>query len=291
MTPPRVGLWLPLVIGFLSYNSSPAVTQASSPPPVKTGYALVNGLRLYYEIYGEPRPGRVPLLLIHGGGSSIHATWDQAIPLLARNRMVIAFDEQGHGRTKASDRPFTFENSAADAAALLDHLKVDRADVMGFSNGGSITLRLGLRHPAKVRKLVPISCQYRRDGMVAGFWNGFKDARLETMPKPLRDFDLRMNGPEHLKQMFNQNLKRMAGFRDWPEEDLTRIAAPTLVVVGDRDIVTTEHAVKMSKLIPHARLMVVPGNHGDFLGQLEVRRQGSPTPAAVMKLVETFLDE
>jgi pimeloyl-ACP methyl ester carboxylesterase len=284
-------LWLPLVIGLMSCSSSPAAKQASSPPPVKTGYAPVNGLQLYYEIHGGPHPGRVPLVLIHGGGSSIHATWGEAIPLLARNRMVIAFDEQGHGRTKAIDRPFTFENSAADAAALLDYLRIDRADVMGFSNGGSITLRLGLRHPGKVRKLVPISCQYRRDGMVAGFWDGFKDARLETMPKPLRDFDLQMNGPEHLQQMFNQDLKRMAGFQDWPDEDLTRIAAPTLVVVGDRDIVTTEHAVKMSKLISHARLMVVPGNHGDFLGQLEVRRQGSPTPAAVMKLVEAFLDE
>ena len=275
-----------------SGSSSPAAGgQAGTPRPVKTGYAPVNGLQLYYEIHGEPHAGRVPLLLIHGGGSSIHATWGQAIPLLARNRLVIALDEQGHGRTKAIDRPFTFENSADDAAALLDYLEVGRADVMGFSNGGSITLRVGLLHPGKVRKLVPISCQYRRDGMVVGFWDGFKDARLEMMPKPLRDFDLRMNGPEHPQQMFDQDLKRMAGFQDWPERDLTGIAAPTLVVVGDRDIVTTEHAVKMSKLIPNARLMIVPGNHGDFLGQLEVRRQGSPVPAAVMELVETFLDE
>jgi pimeloyl-ACP methyl ester carboxylesterase len=275
----------------MSGGSSAAAGQAAAPRPVKTGYAPVNGLQLYYEIHGEPHAGRVPLLLIHGGGSSIHVTWGQAIPLLARNRLVIAFDEQGHGRTKAIDRPFTFENSADDAATLLDYLEIARADVMGFSNGGSITLRVGLRHPGKVRKLVPISCQYRRDGMVAGFWDGFKDARLEMMPEPLRDFDLRMNGPEHLQQMFDQDLKRMAGFQDWPERDLTGIAAPTLVVVGDRDIITTEHAVRMSKLIPDARLMIVPGNHGDFLGQLEVRRQGSPVPAAVMELVETFLDE
>jgi pimeloyl-ACP methyl ester carboxylesterase len=282
---------LPLMIGLMSCGNSPDAKHAPSPPPVKTGYAPVNGLQLYYEIHGGPHPDRVPLLLIHGGGSSIHATWGEAIPLLARTRMVIAFDEQGHGRTKAIDRPFTFENSADDAAALLDHLKIDRADIMGFSNGGSITLRVGLRHPGKVRKLVAISCQYRRDGMVAGFWDGFKDAKLESMPQPLRDFDLQMNGPEHLQQMFDQDLKRMAGFQDWPDEDLTRIAAPTLVMVGDRDIVTTEHAVKMSKLIPRARLMVVPGNHGDFLGQLEARRPGSPTPAAVMKLVRAFLDE
>ncbi|HEY7481827.1 MAG TPA: alpha/beta hydrolase [Gemmatimonadales bacterium] len=254
-------------------------------------YAPVNGLQLYYEVHGEPRPGRVPLVLIHGGGSSIHVTWDVVIPLLARNRMVMAFDEQGHGRTRAIDRPFTFENSAADAAALLDYLRVERADVMGFSNGGSIALRLGLRHPDKVRKLVVISTQYRRDGMVAGFWDGFQDARLEMMPKSLRDFDLQMNDPQHLQQMFDQDLKRMAGFQDWPDEDLTRIAAPTLVMVGDRDVVTIEHAVRMSKLISAAQLLVVPGSHGEFLGQLEVRRPGSPIPAAVMNLVEAFLDE
>jgi pimeloyl-ACP methyl ester carboxylesterase len=75
------------------------------------------------------------------------------IPLLTKNRQVIAFDELGHGRTKAIDRPFTFDNSADDAAALLDILKITQADVMGFSNGGSIGLRLGLRHSAKVRKL------------------------------------------------------------------------------------------------------------------------------------------
>jgi pimeloyl-ACP methyl ester carboxylesterase len=182
-------------LAFLSLSPMIALMSAdakgaSSPPPVKIGYAPVNGLQLYYEFHGGPHLGRVPLVLIHGGGSSIHATWGEAIPLLARNRMVIAFDEQGHGHTKAIDRAFTFENSADDTAALLDYLKIGRADIMGFSNGGSITLRVGLRHPNKVRKLVPISCQYRRDGMIAGFWHGFTDAQLERMPKPLRDFDL-----------------------------------------------------------------------------------------------------
>lgn len=278
-----------LMLALLSW-STPGASQAA-PPKVKSGYAPVNGLELYYEIHGESRPGRVPLVLIHGGGSSIHATWGEAIPLLARDRLVVAFDEQGHGRTKAIDRPFTFENSADDAAALLDHLGIERADVMGFSNGGNIALRVGLRHPGKVRRLVAISCQFRRDGMVAGFWEGLEGASLEGMPEPLRELDLEMNGPEHLRRMFEQDLERMAGFHDWPDKDLTRIAAPTLVVVGDRDIVTTGHALEMSKLIPDARLLVVPGSHGDFLGQLEVRREGDPTTAAVMALIEEFLDE
>ncbi len=214
-----VALLSPLIFGLVAW-SAPDVGRASAPSLVKSGYAPVNGLELYYEILGQPHPGRAPLVLIHGGGSSIHATWGEAIPLLARHRTVIAFDEQGHGRTRAIDRPFTFENSAADAAALLDHLKIDRADVMGFSNGGSITLRIGLLHPDKVRKLVAISCPYRCDGMVAGLWESFAEADREMLPQPLRDFDLQMNGPEHLQRMVDQDLNRMKSFQDWPEEDL-----------------------------------------------------------------------
>jgi pimeloyl-ACP methyl ester carboxylesterase len=173
---------------------------------------------------------------------------------------------------------------------LLDFLQIAQADVMGFSNGGSIVLRLGLRHPAKVRTLVPISSLYRRDGMPAGFWDSFKNASLAMMPKALREFDLAMNGPEHLQQMFDQDLTRMASFIDWPDEDLSRIV-PTLIVVGDQDIVTIEHSLKMARLIKGGRLMVAPGNHGGFIGQLEVRKQGSSTPASVMQLVEAFLNE
>src|SRR5262249_53890160 len=150
-------------------------SQSSATTPKSTsGYAPVNGLRLYYEIHGEPHPGRPPLVLIHGGGSTIESSWSRVLPLLARSRRVIAIEEQGHGHTAAIDRPFTFENSADDVAALLDYLKIERADIMGFSNGGNITLRMGLRHPGKVNRLVAISAMYRHDGMVPGFWDGFK---------------------------------------------------------------------------------------------------------------------
>jgi pimeloyl-ACP methyl ester carboxylesterase len=278
-------------VASCSHSSNNRTTPATRPTMIG-GYAPVNGLRMYYEVHGEPHPRRAPLVLIHGGGSTIESNWGRILPLLARARQVIAIEEQGHGHTAAIDRPFTFENSADDVAALLDHLKVERADVMGFSNGGNIALRVGLRHPNKVNKLVAISAMYRRDGMIPGFWDGFVNPDISMMPEPLKAADRKINpDPRHLQQLFEQDVKRMATFTDWPDTDLSGIAAPTLVVVGDHDIVLPEHAMKMARLLPRGRLMIVPGDHGDFLGDVLSQRPDSLAPAAVVGLIEAFLDE
>ena len=254
----------------------------------KGSYADVNGLKLYYEMHGVGKP----MVLVHGGGSTIESNWSRVLPLLARTRQVIAIEEQGHGHTAAINRPFTFENSADDIAALLDFLKIDRADVMGFSNGGTIALLVGVRHPKKVNKIVAVSAIYRRDGMVPGFWDGFKNPDLSMMPEALKEADRKINpDPKHLQQLFEQDAKRMAGFKDWPDTDIAGIASPTLVVVGDHDIILPEHALKMSRLLPAGRLLIVPGDHGDFLGDVMTKRPNSQVPAAVVMLIEAFLDE
>src|SRR5262249_55175944 len=157
-------------------------------------YASVNGLQLYYEVHGEGEP----LVLIHGGGSTIESNWSRMIPLLAKSRRVIAIEEQGHGHTKAIGRAFTFDNTADDVAALLDFLKIDRADLFGFSNGGMTALRVAVRHPRKVRKLVLASAPYRRDGMIPGFWEGMAKGTLADMPAALKDADRKINpDPKH----------------------------------------------------------------------------------------------
>jgi hypothetical protein len=160
---------------------------------------------------------------------------------------------------------------------------------MGFSNGGNVTLRVGLRHPARVNKLVAVSAMYRHDGMVPGFWDGFKNPDISMMPEPLKAADRKINpDPKHLQQLFDQDVKRMATFQDWPDADLTGIAAPTLVVVGDYDVVLPEHATKMSRLLPRGRLMIVPGEHGDFLGDCMSQRPDSQVPAAVVRPSRRF---
>ncbi len=127
----------------------------------QTGYAPVNGLRMYYEIHGPA--GQLPLVLLHGGGDTIETSFGHLLPVLARSRWIIAFEQQGCGRTTdIEDRPFSFEQSADDTAALLKHLDIDRANLLGFSNGGTIALQVAIRYPQLVRRLVVITALMKR---------------------------------------------------------------------------------------------------------------------------------
>src|SRR5437588_9835101 len=146
------------------------------------GYAPVNGLQLHYEIPGKPAKDVVPLVLLHGGGSTIETSFGKLIPLVSRTRRVIAFEQQGHGHTADLDRPFSFEQSAEDAVALLRHLHVAKADFLGYSNGGHIALEIVLRHPEVVRSLVLLSSMFSRDGADPRFWQSFDHAKLDDMP-------------------------------------------------------------------------------------------------------------
>lgn len=146
-------------------------------------YATVNGLRMYYEIHG----GGMPLVLIHGGGSTIMSTFGRILPELAKTHQVIAVELQAHGHTPDIDRPLSFEQDADDVAALLEQLHVGKADILGFSNGGTTALQIAVRHPALVNKLVLASATYKRDGMQPGFFEGMQHASMENMPQPLKD--------------------------------------------------------------------------------------------------------
>jgi pimeloyl-ACP methyl ester carboxylesterase len=123
----------------------------------------VDGINLYYEIHGHSRKGVRPLVLLHGGGSTIESNYAKFIPLLTRTRQVIAIGEAGHGHTKLTSRPLPFENSADDVAALLDYLNISDADIFGFSNGGTVALQVAIRHPDKVHRMIVASGLYRRD--------------------------------------------------------------------------------------------------------------------------------
>ncbi|HYS09011.1 MAG TPA: alpha/beta hydrolase [Myxococcales bacterium] len=227
----------------------------------KHGYAPVNGLRMYYEIHGKGRP----LVLLHGGGSTIQTSFARLLPPLARTRQVIAFEQQGHGRTAdVEDRPFSFEQSADDAAALLRHLRIEQADFLGFSNGGSIALQIAVRHPGLVRRLVVISAIFDRSGMTPEFWQSMEHASLDSMPAELKQAYLAAAPhPEQLQTFHDKSVKRMVEFKGWPKESIRGIGAPTMVIVGDGDVVRPEHAVEMFRLLPHGELAILPGaTHG-----------------------------
>ncbi|WP_420843082.1 alpha/beta fold hydrolase [Geothrix terrae] len=228
---------------------------------VRTGFAPVNGLQIYFEIHGVASPTQPPLVLLHGGGDTIQTSFGQILPALASGRQVIAFEQQGYGHTAdIADRPFSFEQSADDAAALLEYLHIERADLFGYSNGGTIALQMAIRHPKAIRKLVVASALVKHDGAYPWLWDAMANAKVENMPQVLQKEYLKVAPqPENLRMMHDKAVQRMRHFKDIPADALRSITAPTLVVIGDADVIRPEHAVETFRLLPHAQLAVLPG--------------------------------
>jgi pimeloyl-ACP methyl ester carboxylesterase len=262
--------------GSASSQSDPRQKRAG----LQTGYASVNGLRLYYELRGSGPP----IVLLHGGGSTIDTSFAPILEALAKSRLVIAFDQQGHGRTSdVAGRPFSFRQSADDAVALLEHLKIDKADFLGYSNGGHIAVEIALSHPQAVRRLIIESAMLSRQGADAEFWEGFKTAKLDQMPSELREAYLAVAPrPENLQSFFDKSVARMANFTGWTPEQIRSIEAPTLVLCGDRDIIRPEHAVEVYRLLPHAELAILPDT--DHMKIVSAARS-----AWLLPLIEAFL--
>ncbi len=256
-------------------------------PAVRTGYPPVDGLRLYYEVHGRAEGRTPPLVLLHGGGSTLETSFGATLRRFATTRQVIAFDQQGHGRTAdIADRPFSFARSAEDAVALLRYLKVSRADFVGYSNGGHIAIEIALKHADTVRRLVILSAMFDRAGADPGFWESFKHAKLDDMPAELREAYLRVAPhPEDLQRFFDKSVQRMLNFKGWTPEQIRSITAPTLVVAGDQDVVRPEQAVQMFRLLPNAQLAVLPGtshlaivNRADWLVSMIEAFLDAPAP-------------
>ena len=257
--------------------------------PRESGHAPVNGIRIYYEIHGDT-PG-VPLVLLHGGGSTIESTFGQVLPLLAGHRTVIALEEQAHGRTTDRDGPVRFDSSADDVIGLLEHLRIAQVDLWGFSNGASVALHVTLQRPDVVRRLVFASSMTRRSGAYPYLWDAIRQADFNDMPQPLKEAFLEVNpDPQKLRTMHDKDAERMRSFEDVPDELVRTIEAPMLILAGDQDIVTLEHVIGLTHLIPGARVLIVPGGHGDYMGTAEASQPGNPYPPLTAALVEAFLD-
>jgi pimeloyl-ACP methyl ester carboxylesterase len=257
--------------------------------PLESGHAPVNGINMYYELHG-PEDG-VPLVLLHGGGSTIDVTFSKVLPIFAGSRRVIALEEQAHGRTTDRNAPVAFESSADDVAALLRYLKVDKADLFGFSNGASVALQVAIRHPRLVRKMVFASSMTKRAGAQPQLWEFMKQADFSNMPQPLKDAFLRVNSDvQQLKTMHDKDAARMQSFNDVPDDSVRSVRAPTLIVLGDRDIVKPEHGVELTRLIAGARLLILPGRHGDYLGEVVMAQKDSRYPELTARLIGEFLD-
>ena len=249
-------------------------------------FADINGLKLYYEIHGSG----FPLVLLHGGGSTIKSNYGSILNQLAAQCQVIAVELQAHGHTSDINRPLSFEQDADDVAALLNYLKIPKANVMGFSNGGTTAIQFAIRHPQLLNKIIIASANYRRDGMPPGFFEGMKNASLEMMPKPLQEAYLEANPDQKgLQKMFDRDVARMLGFRDIEDDKIKGIQSPALIINGDKDVVSAQHALSLSQLIPNARLAILPAGHGDYLGEITMVDKKSKMPELVVAMIQSFL--
>ncbi|PSK93464.1 alpha/beta fold hydrolase [Taibaiella chishuiensis] len=253
------------------------------------GYATVNGISMYYERYGDT--GGIPLVFIHGGGSTIPSNWSDLLPLFTPHYPVIAMELQAHGRSGDRDAPESFAQDAADVLALLDHLAIDKAIFIGFSDGACTTLELAIHHPARVDKIVVISGNYKRTGMVPGFFEELEQVSFAGMPQVLKEAYLQVNPSEEgLLNMFHKDKARRLAFSDWTDENLVSISAPALLIVGDRDVITVAHMHAMAGLIPGGRLAVLPGTHGSFIGEALTKVPHSPMSQITAGIIRAFID-
>ena len=249
-------------------------------------YANVNGIKMYYEVHGSGSP----LVLLHGGGSTIYTSFGRILPELAKNHQVIAIELQAHGHTGDRNAAETFKQDADDVAELIRQLNIPKADILGFSNGGQTTLELAINHHDKVRRIIVASAFYKRDGAQAGFWDGFSTATLNNMPQIYRDEYLKINPDSAaLLNMFNKDIQRMKNFKGWTYEDMRSIQAPALIVSGDHDVATPEHTVEMYRILPHSRLAILPGAHGQYMGEAMFPDPNNKLPELFVAMVDEFL--
>ncbi len=211
-------------------------------------YANVNGLKMYYEIHGKGQP----LVLLHGGLGVI-GMFEQVLPALAETRQVIAVELQGHGHTADISRPLSFEQMADDIAALIKHLGLEHADILGYSLGGGVALQTAIRHSESVRKLMVVSTVFKSSGWypevragmkavsaeAAKTWVGYPmhQAYVNVAPKP-EDWPALA---AKLGQLVGQDYDWSAG--------VSALKVPTMIVVGDADAVRTAHAVEFFELL------------------------------------------
>src|SRR6478609_9099608 len=238
---------LMILTAFLNSGCSNSNNKVMTAPPASnnekkkesmSGYANVNGLKMYYEIRGTG----TPLVLIHGGGSTIQTTFGRVLDSFAKKHKVIAVEMQAHGHTADIDRPLSFQQDADDIAELLKQLNIDKADLFGFSNGASTTLQFAIRHPELTNRIIVGSTFYKRAGAPDWFWDMMSKPTFEGMPQPYKDAFLKINpNTKALHRMYERDVARMQSFPDITDEQMKSIKAPAFIIMGDKDVTTPAH--------------------------------------------------
>lgn len=250
---------------------------------VSSGYAEVNGIKLYHEVYGEGEP----LVLLPGGLMTIGEMATLFEPL-AKSHKVIAVELQGHGRTADTDRPLTLETMGDDIAALLDHLSIPKADIAGFSLGAAVGLRAAIQHPERVRRLVVISSPYAKSGWYPEAQKGMGEvsaAMAENMMQtPTGKLSKGWPEPQRFPRFLDKMGRMLGASYDW-SADVKKLPMPVLLVFADNDSVSQKHIAEffallgggvkepgwMNTQLSQARLAIIPGySHYNFITSIEL---------------------
>jgi len=251
------------IMVFAAFQSN-----AQQVKPSSSGYAPVNGTKIYYEVYGEGRP----IVLLHGAFYTIDLNWAQLLPELSKNRKVIAIEFQGHGHSPFSDRQLSLNNFANDVEKVMDYLKIDSADVAGYSMGGSVAYQVAMQSPKRVTKLVIISSTYKSDGWIPAVSKvGFKNLKPEIFDNTPLKTAYEAVAPDKTK--WAKFLTQMFVFADEPfnsgDSNLAKITAPVLIISGDNDGLDKVELAKTYQLLgggvaadlgvmPKSQLAIVP---------------------------------
>lgn len=235
--------------------------------PSNSGYAPVNGIKVYYEVYGEGKP----IVLLHGAFMTIEANWGQMIPELSKTRKVIAIEMQGHGHTPYADRKLSFSTLARDVEGVMDYLKVDSADVVGYSMGGAVAYEFAIQSPKRLRKLVIISGVYKSTGWMPAIAEAFKSWKPEFFTNSPLKVMYDATAPDKTK--WTNFIEQMIAFArspfDFGDANVAKITAPVLIISGDNDGMDKIELAKTYQLLgggvpadmqpmPKSHLAIVP---------------------------------
>lgn len=243
-----LGLALPLPAAQAQSSAAAAAPKAKAKRGVKNGYLAINGVDYYYEIRGRGEP----LLMLHGGLGSLEM-FGPALPILAKSRQVIAVDLHGHGRTALGDRPFKVESMGDDMAELVKRLGHAQVDVLGYSLGGGVALRMAIQHPQSVRRLVLVSTPYAADGFYADM--RAQQAQVGAAMAPMmkdtpmyKTYAALAPKPEDFPRLLDTLGAYMRANYDWSKE-IPQLKMPVMLVYGDSDMFRPEHEIAFYKLL------------------------------------------
>lgn len=267
-----------ILIAAIVMSAAPqSISQQTKPSD--SGYATVNGTKVYYEVYGDG----MPVVLLHGAYMTIDMNWGQLIPRLSKTRKVIAIELQGHGHTPYSDRPLSRATLASDVEGVMDHLKIDSADVAGYSFGGSVAYQFAIQSPKRLRRLVIISSAYKSSGWMPQVNDAFKSMKPELFEDSPMHAAYDAVAPDKTKWTnFLQQMIALAGQPfDMGDSNIAKITAPVLLIFGDNDGVDKVELMKTYQLLgggviadfgtmPKSHLAIVPSQgHWSLMQQTE----------------------